>query len=158
MLKYIGIVFLLAGLVGVYSSYRAYTERRLSELSAFIKLISGLKDEIELYSRPLGRYLSSFRECALENAGVDFSGSCAEESYRRARGSLSVGESADETLLTFFSSVGSGGRGGEVARCERTVDKLRAIEEEERIALGKNRTSVGAIFAAVGLTVTILVI
>ena len=45
-----------------------------------------------------------------------------------------------------------------MARCERTVDKLRAIEEEERIALGKNRTSVGAIFAAVGLTVTILVI
>ena len=158
MLKYLGICALLWGLIGVYSSYRAYTERRLSELSAFVKLICGIKEEIEVYSRPLGTYLSSFRDGAFDAVGVDFSSKDAKEAYERSKDALAIGAVADDILSSFFSSLGSSGREGEIAKCEYAIDKLRVIEEEERASLAKNRVSLGAITAAVGLSVTILII
>lgn len=158
MLKYFGIIAILAGLVGVYSAYRKYAQRRLLEISSFIKLISGIKEEIEVYSRPLGSYLSSFHDEALEAAGFNFSDVDASRAYNSARHRLSVGARADLVLDGFFSGLGSSGRDTEIAKCSLAIDKLCSIEAEDAEAIHKNEISIGAISAAIGLSVTILII
>ena len=158
MLKYIGLALIILASLALALGYGAYSRKRLAELDGIIRLITSIRDGIEVYLKPLYEIFSEFSDNALSAAGFVMSGDDPEAEYARLSGRLSLGSEVKRRLSEFFSVLGTSGKERELSRIEELHASLLDIRERERGELARSRSVVGTVSCAIGLLLVILFI
>ena len=150
MLKYLGIILLLFGLIYPVISYKKIEEQKISELEKYMQIVNNCSRSSRLFADSLPGILRK----TYGNSNVDTSKERLLEDIRAAN----LPPRAVELLLGYFTSFGSDSYFTECEKANTCKDALGAILESERTE-GKRRIStLGALLSALGASGAILLL
>ena len=158
MIKYFGLIMILASAFIISREYEKNQKKRLFLLSEFIRFCEHIRLKISCFLAPKTDWLSDFQTDSAELLSFLSLARQAplDTSFREVENVLFVDEKRELTRL--FSSIGKGYRDGELALLDDVIEKLRAIYGGALSEIDKNVKTVRVLVSAISLGIAILLI
>lgn len=152
---------MLFAAIAIVRSYRQYNERRISELSGFLLLLSHLEGQISRYLAPIREALSEYSDESLAPSGFLFEISRGADLYSafiKCSPRLAIGDSAKKILEELFRRLGIGYKEEVLADIKDASARLGELLRDEKLSTVKNERVVTAVTASGVLGVFILLV
>lgn len=150
MLKYLGIVLLLFGILYPVICYKKIGEQKISELEKYMQIVNNCSRSSRLFADSLPEILRK----TYKNSDADTSKEGLLEDIRTAN----LPPRATELLMEYFTLFGSDSYGTECEKANACKDALGAILESERTEGKKRISALGALLSALGASGAILLL
>ena len=152
----------LAG-AGILVSSAAYcaarmisTEKnKIDRLSAYVEIVSYVKNQIDLYSMPIEKILKGINSSVLESIGITHAPSRFDDIIVSDE---SVSEQTQKTLRDFSFSLGKSYREMQIKLCDKAITELEKQKKELTDAFpSRKKTIVVLCFSACGMAIIALI-
>ena len=156
-LKLFGLSLLLFAAYLVGAGYSSYCKKRLSQLEAFVLLITHINKEITLFLSTQGNILSGFENSTIDEF-IEKVGEIGNlyDAFCAVCGNFCLSENMKEKLKAYFFDFGSNYREGELMRTKLFLSEVSEdLKREEQTAPNRIRLAYTLIFA---LSLSIVII
>lgn len=160
-IKFFGLALMLFAAMAVVRGYREYNERRISELSGFLLLLSHLEGQISRYLTPISEALSEYSDENLAPSGFISEISRGEglySAFTKCSSRLAIGNTAKKILEELFRRLGIGYKEEVLADIKDASERLCELLRDEKVSTVKNERVVTAVTACGVLGVFILLV
>lgn len=159
MIKYVGLISILASAFLFAREYEKNEKKRLLECSEFLRLLIHIKNKISCFLMKKSEFIASFDSESEEVSEFLLKAKEEElsEAFRYVSDKLSLG-AEKEILLSFFENFGRGYKDGELALAESAISSFKL--EKERVEKESEKTvkTVKTLAAAISLGLVILLL
>lgn len=155
-------IYKIAGSALILSASALSASRLISEekakivqLETFIELVSYIRNQIDLYSAPIGKIFSDCKSSILTKLGISDVPSRFDEILGKSK--LIIDSESQKTLYEFSESLGKNYREMQLKLCDRTIASL---EERKKLLLSsfasRQKTILALCLGLGGITVIAL--
>lgn len=160
-MRYLAAAVILLSALWVGSGYLRYSESRLGEYAAYLKLLDHVEWALSTRCATVKEWCHGFTDKTLESLGLlpaIRDGAPISEAYEAAEKRGKSSKRAKQILSEYFSQYGRSYLDSELTKLKLTRDALRAEAERDESALSVSVRSFRAVILAVALGAVILLL
>lgn len=148
LVKIIGSVLLLISSALCASRMISAEKSKIDTIETFISLISYIRNQIDLYSSPIGKILDKISSDTLDKLHLT-SPPVKFDDLLKTEG-LPIGEETEKTLREFSSSLGKSYREMQIKLCDKALSELEAQKKKLQTAFPSRKKTILALCFGIG--------
>lgn len=153
--KLFGTALVLGASVVSASTLVGEERHKIVELETYIELLRYIRNQIDLYSAPLGKIFLGCQDSILRKLSITERVNSFGEILEKS--ALKVGEDSKKTLCEFANSLGKNYRDVQIKLCDKTIGELEGQKKSLEAAFASRRKTIIALcFGLGGMTIIAL--